>query len=185
MKRVLARHRGIDGYPGERKVQAKLWSIADSLLPTEHIDVYTQGLMDLGAMVCTRAAPRCGDCPVATDCVAVATDRVAVLPSPRPAKPRPTRAVRVLLLEHAGTILLEKRPALGIWAAVLLIACRLVQGFGVGGEWGGAVLMAVEHAPDDRKGALGQGRRGRAIPWWRKRKAQSRLTTGYTFACSM
>ena len=44
---------------------------------------------------------------------------------------------------------------LGIWAAVLLIACRLIQGFALGGEWGGAVLMAVEHAHDHRKGFYG------------------------------
>src|SRR4030095_12833191 len=98
------------------KVQAKLWSIAESLLPEKNVDVYTQALMDLGATVCTRAKPRCGDCPVRSDCVAVAPARVATLPSPRPVKQRPTRAVRVLLMEHAGTLLLEKRPALGIWA---------------------------------------------------------------------
>jgi A/G-specific adenine glycosylase len=118
VKRVLARHHGIDGYPGATKVQAKLWSIAESLLPRDDIGTYTQALMDLGATVCTRAAPRCGDCPVAADCVALATNRVAALPSPRPAKARPTRAVRVLLMEHAGTILLEKRPAVGIWGGL-------------------------------------------------------------------
>ena len=118
VKRVLARHCGIDGYPGAPQVQAKLWSIAESLLPQKNIDVYTQALMDLGATVCTRAKPRCADCPVSSDCVALATDRVAALPAPRPVKERPTRAVRVLLFERAGTILLEKRPALGIWAGL-------------------------------------------------------------------
>ena len=39
--------------------------------------------------------------------------------------------------------------------ADFLIACRLIQGFGLGGEWGGAVLMAVEHAPEDKKGFYG------------------------------
>jgi len=118
VKRVLARHRGVDGYPGAPKVQAKLWSIAESLLPPDEIGTYTQALMDLGATVCTRAAPRCNACPVASDCVALATDRVATLPSPRPTKVRPMRAVRVLLVEHAGTILLEKRPAVGIWGGL-------------------------------------------------------------------
>jgi MFS transporter, MHS family, shikimate and dehydroshikimate transport protein len=51
--------------------------------------------------------------------------------------------------------LLPTYAALGAWAAVLLVACRLVQGFGLGGEWGGAVLMAVEHAPEDRRGFYG------------------------------
>jgi MFS transporter, MHS family, shikimate and dehydroshikimate transport protein len=51
--------------------------------------------------------------------------------------------------------LLPTYATVGAWAAVLLVACRLVQGFGLGGEWGGAVLMAVEHAPEDRRGFYG------------------------------
>jgi len=118
VKRVLARHRGVEGYPGAHSVEAKLWSLAQSLLPQEDIGAYTQGLMDLGATVCTRATPRCGECPVASDCVALCTDRVAELPAPRPVKARPSREIRVLLMERAGSILLEKRPALGIWAGL-------------------------------------------------------------------
>jgi MHS family shikimate/dehydroshikimate transporter-like MFS transporter len=51
--------------------------------------------------------------------------------------------------------LLPTYDSLGIWAAILLIACRLIQAFGLGGEWGGAVLMAVEHAPENKKGFYG------------------------------
>lgn len=51
--------------------------------------------------------------------------------------------------------LLPTYETVGAWAAVLLVACRLIQGFGLGGEWGGAVLMAVEHAPEDRRGFYG------------------------------
>ncbi len=118
VKRVLARHRGIDGFPGTPKVEGRLWEIAESLLPERGIGTYTQALMDLGATVCTRASPRCTGCPVATDCVARRESRVAALPAPRPAKARPSRAIRMLLLERAGMILLEKRPAAGIWAGL-------------------------------------------------------------------
>jgi A/G-specific adenine glycosylase len=118
VKRVLARHRGIDGFPGAPKVEARLWEIAESLLPERGIETYTQALMDLGATLCTRSAPRCSECPVIIDCVARLEDRIADLPASRPAKARPSRAVRVLVLEHAGTILLEKRPAAGIWAGL-------------------------------------------------------------------
>jgi len=55
----------------------------------------------------------------------------------------------------AAVGVLPTYQTLGIWAAVLLIACRLIQGFALGGEWGGAVLMAVEHAPDHKKGFYG------------------------------
>jgi MFS transporter, MHS family, shikimate and dehydroshikimate transport protein len=44
---------------------------------------------------------------------------------------------------------------IGVYAPILLVTLRLVQGFGLGGEWGGAVLMAIEHAPPDRRGFYG------------------------------
>ena len=118
VKRVLARHRGIEGYSGAPQVEAQLWSIAESLLPQRDMETYPQALMDLGATVCTRAAPRCGDCPVAKDCIARGADRIAELPSPRPKKTLPRRTVRVLVIERAGEILLEKRPAVGVWAGL-------------------------------------------------------------------
>lgn len=118
VKRVLARHHGIAGWPGAPRVEAALWNIATALLPQRDIEAYTQGLMDLGATVCTRAQPRCGDCPVAGDCVARRDARIDELPSPRPRKPLPQRAVRVLLIERSGEILFEKRPLLGIWGGL-------------------------------------------------------------------
>ena len=118
VKRVLARHRGIEGYPGAPKVEQGLWRIAVSLLPKDGIETYTQALMDLGATICTRTAPRCDTCPVAHDCVARVDDRIAELPAPRPRKMLPQRSVRMLVIERAGTILFEKRPALGIWGGL-------------------------------------------------------------------
>ncbi len=63
-----------------------------------------------------------------------------------------------LLLMGVATFcigLLPTYDTLGVWASVLLILLRLLQGFGVGGEWGGAVLMAVEHAPEGQRGFYG------------------------------
>jgi A/G-specific adenine glycosylase len=118
VKRVLARHRGVDGFPGAPKVEATLWQIADALLPARDIEAYTQGVMDLGATVCTRSSPACAACPVALDCIALAEGRVAELPSPRPRKALPQRAVRLLVIERSGEILFEKRPPLGIWGGL-------------------------------------------------------------------
>jgi A/G-specific adenine glycosylase len=118
VKRVLARHRGIEGFPGATKVDAQLWQVAEALLPARDIEVYTQSLMDLGATLCTRARPNCAACPVAGDCVAFNQNRLGELPSPRPRKVLPHRTFRVLLIEHGSEILFERRPPLGIWGGL-------------------------------------------------------------------
>jgi MFS transporter, MHS family, shikimate and dehydroshikimate transport protein len=71
---------------------------------------------------------------------------------------RKTMLYLTLLIMGVSTAVIGVLPTydtFGIQAAVLLIVCRLLQGFGLGGEWGGAVLMAVEHAPKDKKGFFG------------------------------
>ncbi len=118
VKRVLARHAGVDGWPGTPKVEALLWTVAEQRLPSADVENYTQGLMDLGATVCTRSSPRCAECPVADDCVALREDRIAVLPAARPRKVLPQREVRLILLEHDGRYLFEKRAPLGIWGGL-------------------------------------------------------------------
>ncbi len=56
VRRVLARHCGIEGYPGRPQIERQFWQRAESLLPASEIEAYTQGLMDLGATVCTRSS---------------------------------------------------------------------------------------------------------------------------------
>ena len=66
--------------------------------------------------------------------------------------------VLTLVIMGVATFLIGLLPTyaqIGPWAAVALVVLRLAQGFGVGGEWGGAVLMAVEHAPPGRRGFYG------------------------------
>ena len=58
-------------------------------------------------------------------------------------------------LSTLGIGLLPTYAQIGAWAPALLILCRFVQGFALGGEWGGAVLMSVEHAPQGRRGLFG------------------------------
>ena len=58
-------------------------------------------------------------------------------------------------LSTLGIGLLPDYASIGVWAPTLLVVFRLVQGFALGGEWGGAVLMAVEHAPAERRGFYG------------------------------
>lgn len=121
VKRVLCRVFGIDGFPGERAVEEKLWALADTLMPAEQGGDYIQAQMDLGATLCTRTRPACTSCPLATDCVALATGRVAELPQARPKKAVPQRHVRVAVIERDGVVLLERRPPSGIWGGLLAL----------------------------------------------------------------
>jgi A/G-specific adenine glycosylase len=118
VKRVLARYCGISGSPGEKAVEAKLWRQAEALLPQRDIAAYIQAQMDLGATLCTRGKPKCFDCPVRSDCVALQSGRVSELPTPRPRKAVPERHATFLLLMHGNDILLEKRPGSGIWGGL-------------------------------------------------------------------
>jgi A/G-specific adenine glycosylase len=118
VKRVLARFCGIAGYPGEKKIENKLWDLADSFLPEEGIDVYTQALMDLGATICKRTQPQCKDCPLKFECVAFNEQRVHELPTPKPRKALPQKTTTMLMLLKNGEVLLHKRPPTGIWGGL-------------------------------------------------------------------
>ena len=82
-----------------------------------------------------------------------------------------------------GIGLLPNYAAIGVWAPILLVL-RFVQGIGVGGEWGGAVLMAAEHAPKGKAGLYGatpDGRPGRCRARQRRLPALHQLTTEEQF----
>src|SRR5262245_14653342 len=68
---------------------------------------------------------------------------------------RKSTLVASMMMMGTATFLIGLLPTYeqaGIWAPLLLVALRIVQGFGVGGEWGGAVLLTVEHGPRGRRG---------------------------------
>lgn len=69
--------------------------------------------------------------------------------APRPAISAPLRAATTLI----GV--LPTYESIGVLAPILLLLLRILQGISAGGEWGGAVLMAVDHAPRDRRGRAG------------------------------
>lgn len=119
VKRVFARVFGIDTYPGERKTEEAMWARAEALAPADDIEAYTQGLMDMGATLCTRSSPSCERCPMQARCVAFATGRTAELPIRKPKKASPEKAAHMLLLVDRGQVLLEQRPATGIWGGLL------------------------------------------------------------------
>jgi A/G-specific adenine glycosylase len=120
VKRVLTRQFGIAGYPGDPRVEERLWALAEACTPRERPAEYTQAIMDLGATVCTRAKPACLLCPVQSGCVALREGRQAELPSPRPRTRRPQRQAWVVIaVRGGGELLLERRPPQGIWGGLL------------------------------------------------------------------
>lgn len=121
VRRVLCRIFGVEGFPGERAVELRLWALAESLLPEHDIGRYTQAQMDLGATVCTRTRPACQRCPFRADCVAHREQRIAELPTPRPKKTVPQRSARYAVIVHDGAVLLERRPPAGIWGGLLAL----------------------------------------------------------------
>ena len=119
VKRVFARVFGIDAYPGEKRVEQALWLRAEALLPEQGIESYTQGLMDLGATLCTRSKPDCPRCPLQARCVAFATGRTKELPVRKPKKTSPEKHATMLVIIDRGQVLLEQRPGSGIWGGLL------------------------------------------------------------------
>jgi A/G-specific adenine glycosylase len=119
VKRVLARYHGIDGWPGTPAVEKRMWLLAQAHLPGARLADYTQAQMDFGATLCTRFDPACTACPLRQGCVALQADQVAELPTPKPGRPLPERSAVVLLLQDGdGRVLLQRRAASGVWAAL-------------------------------------------------------------------
>ena len=150
VRRLLARHAAVEGWTGKSSVQRRLWQEAEARLPERRGADYTQAVMDLGAMICTRTRPKCDACPVRVDCRALAQGRVAQLPSMKPATKVSDRTVHMLILrDEAGRVLLEKRAPAGIWGGLWCLpegdsAAAVGASLGVSLEVS-AALPAIEH----------------------------------------
>jgi A/G-specific adenine glycosylase len=132
VKRVLSRLLAFEGDLAQLAQQRTLGELAQALLPQKptHADMtaYTQGLMDLGATLCTRSRPACERCPVQALCRAHAADEVARFPVKTRTLKRRHESWWLLLLRQTGPdgqarLWLERRPAPGIWAGLY---CPLV-----------------------------------------------------------
>lgn len=119
VKRVLTRFHAIPGWPEQAKIKTQLWQVAESLLPATRFADYTQAMMDLGATVCTRSKPLCESCPLSRDCASLKQDKIGEIPGKKPKKTLPVREVTLYILRNdRNEVLLEKRPASGIWGGL-------------------------------------------------------------------
>ena len=119
VKRVLTRFHAVPGWPGNKAVAEQLWAYAEHHTPTQRTAEYTQAIMDLGAMVCTRSKPDCLACPLRAACQAHQQGTPTAYPSKRPTKTLPSRATQLLLIRNRhGDVLLEQRPPTGLWGGL-------------------------------------------------------------------
>jgi len=120
VKRLLAR---VLGYGEDLAVAAHeraLWQAACALLPADGHEMpgYTQGLMDLGATVCTPRRPDCAACPLQAGCVAWATNRIDAYPLKSRKLVRGRRQNAWLWLVHGDAVWLQQRAPVGVWAGL-------------------------------------------------------------------
>lgn len=119
VKRVLARHRAVEGWPGVTKVHNTLWDIADNYTPAKNCKAYNQAMMDLGATICTRSSPSCLLCPVSADCIARIENTWQNYPGKKPKSIKPIRTTTFAILQNAhGEVYLIRRPEHGIWGGL-------------------------------------------------------------------
>jgi A/G-specific adenine glycosylase len=150
VKRVLTRVLGFEGDLSSSAEEKRLWTLAEAQLPERDVDVYTQGLMDLGATVCSTRSPACLLCPLQARCVAKAAGTPERFPVKTKKLKRSRRSHALLWLRQGGRLWLVQRPERGVWAGLWSLpefedaaALQALLAAAPGeGEW----LPAIEHA---------------------------------------
>jgi A/G-specific adenine glycosylase len=123
VKRVITRVFGFAHDLAWVKHEKALWRLATDLLPsqaqTHLMPSYTQAIMDLGATVCRPRQPACAVCPMVGHCVAYRSGEPHAFPVKTKRLKRSSQSLWLLLARnHAGAILLQKRPTPGVWAGL-------------------------------------------------------------------
>ena len=116
VKRVLSRYFKIQENLSLAHTNRKLWQISEKLLPKKNIDIYNQAIMDIGALICTKASPSCKACPLNENCLAFKANLINKIPYKKKTTKKPLKTVHWLIPQNSnGEILLEKRKKRGIW----------------------------------------------------------------------
>ena len=123
VKRVLTRVLGFSGDLASGKNEKQLWAMANDLLPeknlTQNMPRYTQGVMDLGATICTSRKPQCLLCPVQAICHGFAQGEPERYPVKSKKLKRSVEHLSLLWAQKSdGSVWLERRPTSGIWGGL-------------------------------------------------------------------
>jgi A/G-specific adenine glycosylase len=150
VKRVLGRVLGFDADLGVAANERRLWQQAQALVPERDVEDYTQGLMDLGATLCTARRPDCARCPLAALCVAHREQRPEAYPVKTRRTQRGARAHALLWLEQGERLWLTQRPPRGVWAGLWSLPeyadLPQLQALLRGWPGAGETLPPIEHA---------------------------------------
>jgi A/G-specific adenine glycosylase len=114
VKRVLSRIFGVSTDPKQKKTEALLWNISESLIPKGHASAFNQGLMDLGSMICIPREPQCPECPLRNLCKARASGNPEKYPSKVIRKAVPRIEAVAAIIRKGGKVLLKQRPPKGL-----------------------------------------------------------------------
>jgi A/G-specific adenine glycosylase len=117
-QRVLCRLFGRKGDPRRGPLRRWLWQTAEALLPFQRVGDFNQGLMELGALVCTPRAPRCPICPLKADCLAHHRGGQEAIPSPASDKQSQLVNEAGIVVRRREKVLLVQRPQHGRWAGM-------------------------------------------------------------------
>jgi A/G-specific adenine glycosylase len=119
VKRILSRYYRIQGDLKSHSSIKSLWDLSEELLPKGNYDIFTQGIMDLGATVCKRSQPSCSLCPVNNKCLAYKHNETSLFPNKSLTKPKPKKKFFWLVAISKGNqFYLEKRHNKGIWGGL-------------------------------------------------------------------
>jgi len=117
--RVLARLYCDDGLQDDRDFIKRTWSRAEAFVAAaESPALLNEGLMELGARVCTPAAASCKLCPASAHCAARSRGRVGEIPPAKRRSPRTVVHHHSVVIRRSGRLLLEQRPDRGLWAGL-------------------------------------------------------------------
>ncbi len=114
--RVLSRLCVIDKPTDTPDCQKTLWSLAEQMVPAKRAGDFNQALMELGALVCSKASPTCPECPLSKVCGAFKAGLTDELPVPARRKAPTAVHHHVLAIERRGRFLFEQRPDTGLWS---------------------------------------------------------------------
>ena len=116
--RVLSRLFGYRGNPRTGAGQKWVWQAAESVLPAKRVGDFNQAMMELGALVCTPAAPDCPGCPIRAECEANRLGLQAEIP-PKPAgkKVVEVHEVAAVIRDERGRVLVGRLPPTARWWA--------------------------------------------------------------------